>query len=508
MPRKPQRFAEEKREVTENAQTRCRFRAVHLAFIGSAIVLAGLPCSAQTVLGPGTVITGQCHGHESEPGCVLPNLFGSGGLTLQSNPAFSHYAHYVGSAQTTLNQTLSTAIATQLAILPIISPASGFTYKYDSAAGAFVRSTTSFGPIYTERAETIGRGKFSFGISYQRFRFSNLDGIDLHNVPAVFTHLPGTGPNHTDEPYEADVISTSNSINLNMDQTLLYGTVGITDRLDFSVAIPIVSVRMGVSSDANIIRVSGPTFTPVGAPPTTVIQNPHQFNSQGSLTNVFTSNGSASGIGDVTFRVKGNIFNSEAVRVALAMDVRAPTGDAREYLGSGAVGIKPFIAVSAGKRFSPHLNLGYQWNGSSILAGDLTGVTISEDQNENEIVQNGKAAKKDLPDQLFYSVGADVGVTNRLSLAFDYLGQVLIDAPRVFESTTVTQNVPGGTGALTLPTITGGKDTIGLNSAAAGLKYNLFGKLLVTADLLFRLDNKGLRQDVTPLIALSYAFGQ
>jgi hypothetical protein len=57
------------------------------------------------------------------------------------------YAHFIGPAQATINQTLSTAIATQLAILPIISPASGFTYKYDSAACAFVRSTTSFGPI-------------------------------------------------------------------------------------------------------------------------------------------------------------------------------------------------------------------------------------------------------------------------------------------------------------------------------------------------------------------------
>jgi hypothetical protein len=494
-----------------NAQIRCLdllFGALKIALVCAAAALVGLPCSAQTTLGPGTVITGQCSGHEKEPGCVLPNLFGSGGLTLQPNPFFSHYAHYVGSAQTTLNQTLSTAIATQLAILPIISPSSGFTYKYDSAAGAFVRTTTSFGPIYTERAETIGRGKFSFGVSYQRFRFQNLDGIDLHKVPAVFTHLPGTGPNHIDEPYEADVISTVNSINLNMDQTLLYGSVGITDRLDFSVAIPIVTVRMGVSSDANIIRVSGPTFTPVGAPPTTIIGNPHQFNSQGSLSTVYTSNGSASGIGDVTFRVKGNVFQGESFRVALAMDVRAPTGDAREFLGSGAVGIKPFIAVSAGKRFSPHLNVGYQWNGKSILAGDVTGVTISEGQTGGEVVQNGQPVKRGLPDQFFYSLGADLGVTNRLSLAVDYLGQVLFDAPRVFRSSIVTENVPGGTGALTLPTITGGKDTIGLNSGAVGLKYNLFGKLLVTADLLFRLDNKGLRQDVTPLIALSYAFGQ
>jgi hypothetical protein len=46
-----------------------------------------------------------------------------------------------------------------------------------------------------------------------------------------------------------------------------------------------------------------------------------------------------------------------------------------------------------------------------------------------------------------------------------------------------------------------------LNNGAAGLKYNLAGKLLIIGNILFRLDHKGLRQDVTPLIALSYQIG-
>jgi hypothetical protein len=473
-----------------------------------SLILVSFQCWAQGTpqpLVPGTIVTGQCNGRETEPGCVLPNLFGPTGLSLfNNNTTFTHFAHFVGSAQTTLNQTLSTAIATQLAILPLISPASGFTYKYDSAAGAFVRTSSSFGPIYTERAETIGRGKVSFGASYQRFRFGSLDGIDLHNVPAVFTHIPGTGPGGAKEPYEADVIQTTNNINLNMDQTLLYGTVGILDRLDVSVAIPIVSIRMGASSDATIIRVSGPTFVLGGVKR----NNPHAFNAQGSLTDVFTSNGSAAGIGDVTFRIKGSVLQTENIRVALAMDVRTPTGDALKFLGSGATGIKPFVAISAGKRFSPHVNVGYQWNGESILAGNVTGTTVSEDQNGKNVIQNGSPVKRGLPDQFFYSVGADYGATSRLTLVADYLGQTLINTPRVFRTSFTTQNIPGGTGALTLPDITGGTDTIGLNSAALGFKYNLFDKLLLTGDLLFRLDNRGLRQDVTPLIALSYAFGK
>jgi hypothetical protein len=142
------------------------------------------------------------------------------------------------------------------------------------------------------------------------------------------------------------------------------------------------------------------------------------------------------------------------------------------------------------------------------LAGNLTGTTVSENSSDQTVVQNGPATKKSLPDQFFYSIGADYGVTSRLTLVGDYLGQTLIDAPRVFRTNYITQNIPGGTGALTLSDIAGGQDTIGLNSAAVGFKLNLFDQLLLTGDLLFRLDNRGLRQDVTPLIALSYAFGK
>lgn len=470
---------------------------------------AGSACFGQGAkpLVPGTVVTGQCQGHEGAPGCVLPNLFGSTGLSVFPSTVFPHYAHFIGSAQTTLNQTLGNAIATQLAILPIISPSSGFTYKYDSEAGAFVRSTTSFGPIYAERAETVGRGKISFGVSYQRFRFSTIDGINLHNVPAVFSHIENSGPGNSPETYEADVIQTRNNINLNLDSTTFYGTVGITDRLDVSVAVPIVSVRMSVGSDATIVRVSGPAFT---LPGVGTFPNPHQFTADpNSLTNSYFSNGSASGVGDVTIRTKMNVWRGRTLGMSLGMDVRTPSGNARELLGSGAVGIKPFVAISAvRKHFAPHINLGYQWNGKSILGRDLTGSTVSEDSTGTTVIQNGPAVKQNLPSQLFYTLGADIGATKGLTFAFDYLGQALVNAPRVFRDNFTTENIPGGTGALSIPTISGGKDTVVLSSASVGLKYNLFGNLLLTTNLLFRLDNKGLRQDVMPLVALSYAFGQ
>jgi len=264
---------------------------------------------------------------------------------------------------------------------------------------------------------------------------------------------------------------------------------------------------MGVTSDATIVRVSGPTFT---LPGRGTFPNPHQFTSDpNSLTHSYYSEGSASGIGDVTVRVKANVWRGRNLGMALGVDVRTPSGHAQELLGSGAVGIKPFIAVSAvGRHVAPHINLGYQWNGNSVLAGDLTGATVSEDANGNSVLQKGPATKGRLPSQISYAVGSDIGATKNLTLAFDYLGQTLINTPRVFRDSTTTQNIPGGTGALSIPTISGGKDTAVLSSASAGLKYNMFGNVLLTFNVLFPLDHKGLRQDVIPLVGISYAFGQ
>ena len=484
----------------------------HLAVrsIGGVFLLSmfaasvGYSQSPPTVLSPGTVVTGECSKHTHDPACVLPNLFGPQGLTVYANPTFPHYAHFIGSAQQIMNQTLSTAIGTQLAVLPFISPASGFTYKFDANLGTFERSTTSFGPIYSERADTIGKGKVSFGASYTRFRFGSLDGLNLHEIPAAFTHLPDTGPGGVPEPYEADVIKTVNNINLNLDQALLFGTVGITNRIDVSIAVPMVSVRMGATSSADIVRVSGPTFTVGGM----TFVNPHSFSSDpNDLHNNYASNGTASGFGDITFRIKDNVIQGEGYRIALALDVRTPTGDARKFLGTGAVGLRPFIIVSAGKRFSPHANFGFQWNGQSILAGDVTGTTVYENSAGQTLIQNGPAISHNLPRNIQYSLGADYGATKRLSLAADYLGQTIFDAPSIAADNFITQNIPGGTGPIPIPTIKAVTGYVYLNTGSIGFKYELLDNLLLTCNVLVKLDNHGLRQNVTPLFALSYTTG-
>ena len=68
--------------------------------------------------------------------------------------------------------------------------------------------------------------------------------MDLRNFGAVFRHEPVPG----NPIFTNDIISTKNRIDLKVHQVTAVASFGLTSRLDVSVAIPIVDVRMGVSS--------------------------------------------------------------------------------------------------------------------------------------------------------------------------------------------------------------------------------------------------------------------
>ncbi len=492
------------------------FCALILLTGGSALPQStAVQISSVRGLGPVLPSTNNCTG---QPGlaCAIPNLFGPYGLVLP-NP--THTAHFNSSFQSDFSA-LNDAIATQLTVLPLPSPASGFTFHFDPTTGLTVRSAASFGPILTERAETVGRNKFFVGVTFQRFRFNTLDGQSLHNLPVVFTHQAGTGPGDTPEPYENQFVSTRNSIDLKVNQYTVFATYGLTNRIDVSVAVPIVQIGMNVSSNATIERTFDTEPTLVnGQFQFCCSQGPpyaHYFdptNQAGSITHTFANNQSsadiftnplkvgnlywdpstthAAGFGDVTFRFKGNFYRSDRLSVSLLTDVRVPTGDEKNFLGSGAYGVKPFVAMSVGAgRLTPHLNLGYQWNGSSILAGN---------------VLNG--TKANLPGYALFAGGLDLGVTKRLTVVADYIGQELINAPRIQSATYASAPLASTDQPATFPTINAGiKQTYNQSNGSFGIKANVFKQLLVTGNVLVALNNGGLRERVIPLIGLSYTF--
>jgi hypothetical protein len=405
---------------------------------------------------------------------MIPGLYGPGGLRVESQARLpdgsTHSAHFNSAFQAEFTQ-FNIALASQLAAVPLPTPASGFTYTFDSSLGVFQRSTQSFGPILTERAETIGKGKFTFGITYQHFGFDSLEGLSLGDVPAVFTHDDAQlGGGRT------DLVTTANAIDASVDQTVAFLSYGLGSRLDLSVAIPFVTVDLAARSEAQVQRIGTAT-----SPAT------HYYDDGSGgfgVLETYRSSGHASGIGDVIVRLKGTPVRGESAAVALGIDGRLPTGDEEDLLGLGAFGVKPFAVASFSLgRLAPHLNLAYLWNGESVLAGDVA-----------------TGHKEDLPDQVQYAVGADIGVTKRLTLAFDFLGTYVIDSPRLVSETFTAAN------SQTFPQIAFVNESYNLASGAAGLKFNPVGRLLIDFNVLFKLDNAGLRDKVTPLFGIEYAF--
>ena len=410
---------------------------------------------------------------------LFEDIFGPRGLVLSSEDVAldgtTHAAHFNSAFQSEF-RLLNLALTSQLTTIPLPSPASGFTYSFDPATGTFVRSSRSFGPILTDRGETIGRGKIALGYAYQFFSYDRLDGVSLSSVPALFTH---------DDPQlgggRADVVETANTIRASVTQFTGALTYGISDRVDVSLAVPLVHTRLSLLSNATIHRIGTGSALQVH-----YFRDPDAIGGYGS-TRQYYAEGSATGVGDLVARVKATVLREGPRSLAAGVDVRMPTGDERNLLGSGALGLEPFLALSTSiGALAPHVNVAYQWNGKSSLAGDV---------RDNQ--------KQDLPDQFSYAVGADFLVAPRLSVVGDFFGQRVINSPRMF---TQAETHTGVAGTVTLNDVVFQRESYWTMAGGFGLKGNVAQKILVTFNLRFAITDSGLTDRLAPLLGLEWSF--
>jgi hypothetical protein len=442
---------------------------MRVAIVGLVLATLGTAVPAAAQEGPLNVAV-----QVTELWRIFKDLYGPQGLVVNSLTPLpsgaTHSGHFNSGFESEFSQ-FGTALTSQIVSLPLPPPASGFTYQFDPSLGVFSRTTTSFGPILSERAETIGARRISIGFAYQRLSFDSIEGVDLRSVPAVFTHddailLGG----------REDVVTTINAIEAEVSRSAAFISYGVTNQLDVSVVLPVVTADLVVTSDATIQRLG------------TTNPETHFFRSVEDNVGTrrrFTAFGSASGMGDVTVRLKQTMKKAANQGVALGLDLRLPTGDERNLLGTGAPGLSPFVAWSGNYgALSPHLNAGYQWNGESILGGEP-----------------GSGEARDLPDLAMYSAGAVIEVHPRVTAAVDLLGRFVIDSPRVRR-----EDFHALDNRSVFPNITFTSGSFNEISAAAGLKINVAGRVLVDLNLLVRLNSEGLRDKISPLVGLEYAF--
>ena len=406
------------------------------------------------------------------------------GITLAPPPEGfpSHSAHFIGddSPQFRAVEQFSSQIAYQLSSFPLASSAGGFTYRFDPSLGVLTRVSDSFGPIYAERVDTVGKGRFNLGINYSHFTFDEIDNLNLRDgdVRLVFTH---EDTNHDGDNeslfFEGDVITAQLLLKIETDIAAFVMTYGVTDKFDVGVAVPIVSVKLDAVTNAEISRLATGTVAP----------GIHRFQN-GQSTESFRQSGSASGVGDVVLRAKYRLLEGPQAGLALSSDVRLPTGEERDLLGTGATQVKAYLVGSAHfGGFSPHINGGYSW--SLEAAGD-----------------------PQVPDEIAYTAGFDWALSPRLTFAVDVLGRTFRNTQKVavvdtlFEANASTDPTQPNIVSAVLPRLVTSPGNINTLLGSVGVKINPFGNFLLTLNGLFPLNSEGLQDGFTPLIGIDYSF--
>lgn len=378
---------------------------------------------------------------------IITDLYGGDGIQLSAAISPFHDAHFTESGASNL-AALSGLITNSASIISLNSAVTGFTF--DVVEGIPVRSTESLGPILTERAATVGKGRMNLGLQFSRSWFTKFEGDDLDDLQVIFEHDTGgttgcPGGLHCD-----DIVLARVDLELEQDILAFIGTYGATENWDIGIVFPLVYVRAEANASAIVV------LDPLGNGSGGVN---HGFGGDSGDSPIDENLQEVFGIGDVVLRTKYNLSDllqttDDPVIPNLGVlgQVSLATGDEDDLLGLGETSFLGLLIVSKQfDWFSPHVNAGYE-----ITTGDSA------------------------LDNLRYAVGFDVRLHERFTGAVDLIGRWHPDGD-------------------------GSRDNIDLS---VGAKWDPFGKGdILNANFLIPVNkDSGLRTDVTWSVGIDLAF--
>jgi hypothetical protein len=261
-----------------------------------------------------------------------------------------HGTHFISDAQTgglTVVSFLTNSVGLNASSFPIGGTSGGTSFTL--VGGVPVRTTSSLGPIFADRADNLGQGRFLMGADVNYVRYRTLRGVPLDNLLLNFTHQNIGDPAQGNPDFENDFITVRLALDVDQLVSAFFVTYGLLNHLDVSVAVPVVHTSMEGRTDAQINPFGLPIVHYFAGDPTNPV-----------LRASSTTFGSATGIGDMAARLKWGMVSSPRFSMALLADVRFPTGDEANLLGAGHYSARGVLVASSHfGSFSPHVNLGY-----------------------------------------------------------------------------------------------------------------------------------------------------
>jgi hypothetical protein len=394
--------------------------------------------------------------------------FGTCGQPLCLDPTYAPFAEHgehfvpaVAEGSHNLLTFVTGSITSSIASIPFATATGGVAFSFTGGAPQAV--SISPGPIFAERAQTLGRGRFFLGGNVSGISFSKLRGIPLSNLVFTFPHQNVGDPAEGNPGFENDVIQDTTDLKVSVVATSLEAAFGVTDRIDLGVDIPIVFASLSGHGVAHIVQTSA--------------NDPHWFGTGTDTTSVAYSytSGSASGLGDIAVRLKVDALESQGMGIGFVGEVRLPTGNQDDLLGSGATSFRLIgIASSRHGNFTPHVNAGVFITGSNTQNNELQA-----------------------------TVGFDQLLSPKATLAVDLAGEFATGSSKLILPRTQTYTAPV-VRTITLTNIPAGNDNV--IDASVGGKFTLPGSVRLLANALVPLVKGGLQPAVMWTVGLERVF--
>lgn len=330
--------------------------------LSALLLLVAVPLHAQDLR---TVVSGLFRfGTCPQPLCL--------NITINDSTHGGHFVPSLTQGSTDILGFLADAIGASVSNVPLSATSSGATFSFEG--GLPVKTSVSSGPVFGERAQTLGRGRFLIGTNVTNVAFQSVRGVALDAIVFDFKHDSGyaadTNPLRGNPTFENDIFEVRPRLDINLSVGSLFMTYGLLDRVDIGVAVPVVRTSISGVSVGSVL--------PFGP------NSPHFFDTTGGKPRLYqatsTISGTATGIGDIAARIKINLTQSDRGGFALLLDARFPTGDENNFLGSGHFAIRGLGVWSARLgAFSPHGNAGYLSRGGG-RQNDAVLTTVGFDQ--------------------------------------------------------------------------------------------------------------------------------
>jgi hypothetical protein len=345
--------------------------------------------------------------------------------------------------------------------LPVLAASAGFTYRYNSELDIFERTSDTLGPLFLERPDTLGRGKFNVNVSYQYVDFNQVDGDSSDELEASDPIIVRIASGGTLLGFTANRLRYD--LGLRNHIMAFSASYGVLDNLDVNLLVPLIHTSFDVGIENQVLFVAGEdgVFLPQPGP-----------------VERRKLRGEAFGVGDLLLRAKYQLPRLAELRSAAGLQLRLPSGEQDDFQGTGTFEASPFLYLSTvlWSRVEPHANLGV----------DLRADDVARSQAR-------------------YGAGMDVDVTRRVGLAIAFLGR------SEFERSSSAFNTDflhlTDTGAAFRPILGVDLDRKDYFDLSFGLRIVTRRRVMVFVNGIYALNDDGLRNDtIIPTVGVEATF--